>query len=109
MDQIIDDPKISALSLTGEFTLIQLALSIMARKDSKRRESWGYAASFALERVIGDDKRWAEFSAILIRMMGAGYEERQTLADLAWDHLHDIMCEVFPEEDDGERYTEVTK
>ena len=42
-------------------------------------------------------------TAIIIRMVGAKYNERQSLYDDANNLLHDIMCEVFPEVDDGDR------
>jgi hypothetical protein len=92
------------LSITGEFTLIQVALGIMSRKHSRKRDEWGFAAIAALERVLGDCGNWYRMTAIIIRMMGAKYNERQHLYDDANDLLHDIMCEVFPECDDGNRF-----
>ncbi len=93
----------SELSIAGEFTLIQLALGIMSRKHSRKKDEWGSAAIQALERVIGNTADWYTMTAIIIQMMGANYEKRQGLYDLSMDLLHDIMCGVFPECDDGER------
>ena len=64
----------------------------------------GMAAIQALERVIGSTDDWYQISAYAIQMMGAGYEERQALYDHAMDLLHDILCEFFPDSDDGVRY-----
>lgn len=94
----------SELSIVGELTLVQLGFTMMARKYAKKRESWGMAAIYALERVIGDGEDWTQMGAYAIQMMGAGYPERQVLYDQAMDLLHDIMCELFPECDDNVRY-----
>lgn len=92
------------LSLIGELTLVQLGFSMMARKYSKKRDSWGMAAIYALERVIGDGEDWVQMGAYAIQMMGADYQERQVLYDHAMDLLHDILCELFPDCDDNVRY-----
>lgn len=92
------------LSLLGELTLIQFCLTYMSRKGCKKRVSLGMAATHSLERVIGDTEQWYKFAALMITAMGAGYQRRLELIDRAWDLLHDIMCELFPELDDGIRY-----
>lgn len=92
------------LSTVGEFILVRLGFTMMARKYAKKRDSWGMAASYALERVIGANEDWCQMSAYAILMMSADYERRQALYDQAIDLLHDIMCEFFPACDDGVRY-----
>lgn len=89
---------------TSAFTMIHLGIMMMARKHSKKRESWGKAARYALVEWAAETDNRAYLEAYIIRMVRAEYTERHELHELAMDRLHDIMCEEFPEADDGIRY-----
>lgn len=90
----------------GEFVLVQFCLTYMARPHCRVRDNLCSAAVSALDRAIGYTARWVELSAVIIKMAGAKYQTRQELFQRGMDILHDILCEEYPECDDGIRYTE---
>ena len=90
-----------------EFEIVSFCLTMMERKHCKKRESYGNGAILALERAIGDGEDWLELTTIIIKMMGSRYSQLLKYSSIAFDHLHDILCKEYPEQDDGIRYIEV--